>query len=224
MRGRLLVITLCLIATCAFQAQASIFSGGGGGTLQALFDSKGFDYIDVANYQTDLNFKLHGMMEFQLISESGPFADKLSFGVLEGQKTWWGTDYQRHTVFDRSAEPGATGSFMSNSADSDISFFISKRNPRRNWWKTHFYSFSPFNRFNSVQALFYQDPLNTNSYLIAWEGHHLLNPRSDGNYDDLVVRMTIHPAPEPATWVLLATGLVGLGVFVSAKRKRDVTQ
>jgi hypothetical protein len=223
MRARFLILTVCLLALSAFQAQASVFSGSGGSSLQSLFNDMGYDYIDVASYQTDLNFKLQGMMEFQLLGKSGPLADELSFGVLERRRRWWGTRYEHHTVFGRNADAGASVAFTSNNIGSDFGFFISKPRPRRWWRTTRYYSYSPFNRYNAVQALFYADPMNSNSYLIAWEGVHVGSPRSDQSYDDLVVRMTVHPAPEPATWVLLATGLVGLGIFASAKRKRDET-
>lgn len=221
MRGRLLTISLCFLALFAFQAQASVFSGSGGSSLQGLFNDMGYDYIDVANYQTDLNFKLQGMMEFQLLSKSGALADDLSFGVLETKRRWWGKRYEHHTMFGRNAEAGATSTFSSSNIGSNFGFFISKPHPWRWWRTTRYYSYSPYNRRNAVQALFYADPMNSNSYLIAFEGMFAGNPHRDHDYDDLVVRMTVHPAPEPATWVLLATGLVGLGIFASAKRKRN---
>jgi len=130
MKGRVLLIAFGVLALCAFQTHASVFSSSGGGALQNVFNSLGYEYIDVANYQTDLNFRLQGMMEFQLMSRSG--VNDLSFGVLES-----------------------------------YSFFIAKREGRRT---TRFYSYSPFNTNGAVQALFYRDPMDSNSYLLAWNG------------------------------------------------------
>lgn len=214
MKGRILLIALGVLALSAFQTHASVFSGSGGGSLQNVFNSLGYDYINVANYQTDLNFRLQGMMEFQLMSRSG--VTDLSFGVLESRSRRWGTYYSHKGVFDANAEVGATRSMVANEKSS-YGFYISKKEGRQT---TRYYSFSPFNTNGAVQALFYRDPLDSNSYLMAWNGLYAGSSHADQSYDNLVVRMTVHPAPEPATWVLLASGLVGLTVLYSARRKQ----
>jgi hypothetical protein len=215
MKRKILVLAISIAALAAVQSHASVFSGSGGGALQSTFADLGYGHIDVANYQTDINFKLHGMMEFELLTRSG--ADNLTFGVLESRQRWWGTRYKHNQVFGRNAEEGATGSFMADGENSTYGFYISKRSDRRT---RRYYSYSPFNRRGAVQALFYEDPQNSGSYLMAWSASYTGNPHSDRSYTDMVVRLTVHPAPEPATWVLLASGLFGLGVLYSVRRNQ----
>jgi hypothetical protein len=131
MKYKLYILAICVAALAFGPAQASVFSSSSASSLQSQFTGLGYGHIDVTNYQTDLNMKLAGMVDFQVLSKGGSISN-LSFGVLQGHERWWGTYYSHH---------------------------------------------------------------------------------------DLVVRMTVHPAPEPATWVLLATGLLGIGVFVTARRK-----
>jgi len=142
MKGKVLILGVCILALFAYHAQASVFSGSGGSSLQSLFNGIGYDNIDVADYQTDLNFSLQGMMEFQLLSKSG--SPNLSFGVLESRQRWWGTQYSHERVFGSGSTVGSTGMYSADNPNSAYGFYVSKRDPDR-WWRTNnYYSYSPF--------------------------------------------------------------------------------
>jgi len=126
LKGMLFIVAACIVALSVAVAQASVFSGSGGSSLQSTFNSLGYDYIDVADYQTDLNFSTQGMMEFELLSKNGSMSS-LSFGVLEGKSRWWGEYYRHHTVLGSSADVGSIGRFNMNDPRSTYGFYIQKQ-------------------------------------------------------------------------------------------------
>ena len=219
MKDKLLILALCIATLAGGQARASVFSGSGGSALQSVFNSLGYGHIDVASYQTDLNFQLEGMMEFELLGRSSGF-NGLRFGLLESRQRRWDTIYRHHEVFGAGAREGATRLLNFEPSNSTYGFYIEERDPRFWWRQTRSYSYSAFNKFGAVQALFYEDPLESGSYLIAWQSRWSGYSHYDRSYDDLVVKMSgVHPAPEPATWLLLTSGLVGAGVFLRARKQ-----
>lgn len=98
-----------------------------------------------------------------------------------------------------------------------------------------FYSEDSLNPNSSPQALVYRGDDNTvlqlpgfapgtfqsSEFIIAWEDLLRYGGNSDYDYNDLVVLVeSINPVPEPATILLIGSGLAGLGFF-SRKRRKD---
>jgi len=219
MKRRLLILGFCISALAAGPAGASVFSGSGSSALQSVFNTLGYGHIDAASYQTDLNFQFQGMMEFELLSRSSGY-NGIGFGLLETQQRRWSTLYRHQEVFSKSARVGESRLLNFDSPRSTFGFYIEQRDPYSWWRTTRSYSYSAFNRYGAIQALFYEDPLESGSYLIAWQSRWSGYTHYDQSYDDLVVKMSgVHPAPEPATWVLLASGLAGVGVFIRTRRR-----
>ncbi len=200
----------------ASPGHATVFGSASGARLQSVFNRLGYSSIDVADYQTDLTFQLAGMARFELLSRDLP---RLSFGVLETHQGGRGLRFRHHRIFGRRASVGSTAWFDMGRPGSEYSFFV-QRTGRRWWRRRNFYSYSPFNRHGAVQTLFYADPNQAGTYLLAWQGLYVGDPHSDNSYDDLVVRMSVHPAPEPATWILLAAALGGAGLVTVVRRRR----
>ena len=220
MKGKLFIIAVCAVALVSIQAQASVFSSSGATALQSTFRSLGYDYIDVTDYQTDLNMQLAGMVEFQLLNRG---MSNVSFGVLEARRSYWGQYYRHHQVLGENSRVGSLGRFNMDSPRSTYSFYIEARDPYRYWRTNRYYSYSPYNQYSATQALFYRNPHDSDEILIAFSGHRVGDTRYDRRYDDMIVRARVHPAPEPATWLLLGTGLSGLGVFVRMRRRQEIT-
>jgi len=203
-------------------ATASIFSySSGPNSLKMMFNNLGYDYIDVMNYQTDLNLDCQGYIEVELLGKSGMLDDQLGFGLVTLNRTTNPTGmYPRYDeIFSPGADVGSVATTGDITDPTRLGFYIYSKNGKH---PENLYSFSGWNRYNSVQSLFYKDPLHENTYLLAWEELNTRSPLSDKDYDDMVLKITLRPAPEPGTWLLFASGLLGAGLVILVRRKREI--
>jgi len=87
--------------------------------------------------------------------------------------------------------------------------------PEKNFW----YTDKTKNTCNSVQALIYELKPNQ-EWLIAWEDLYSKSRKSDNDYNDMFVKLSIAPivTPEPVSSALF---LLGSGALVAIKRSRS---
>jgi len=213
------VLTVSLVALLAASpVWASVFSTPGGGSLKNLFTELGYGYIDVAQYQTELNLNFHGYMEVQLLQKDGLFARHGSFGVAYWEKSRDpdGITLRHKELFG----PGEGGPSEVERIDFDtetqVGLFF---DPNLSGPHRRFYTWSGLNPRGSIQSLIYQDPFHENIFYVAWEDMNAGLRVSDRDYDDAIMKVTVYPAPEPATWLLLSVALLG-GAVAGLVRRR----
>jgi hypothetical protein len=168
MKFLLPVVVTCVFALCVSPATASVFAGSGGNQLQSVASPRAYEFVDVADYQTELNSTLMGAVEVDL-APTPEIVGKLG----QSNVTALGTSLLLGNRTEQALPGGDTGqSLFSGSLKQG------KDGPQATWW---------------------------------WYWWRKRRDWDDGGGGGVT------PAPEPATWILLATSLATAGLFVSRR-------
>ena len=165
MKLQLTVLVTCILALGMSQASASVFAGSGGNKLQSVATPQTYEFIDVADYQTELNNTLMGAVEVDLAPTPDIVGNLGRTHLPEaGNSLLLGASSQRSLP---GGEP-VTSLLGGGKGGND--------GPQTTWWWW-------------------------------WWNRRRWDDGPGG----------VTPAPEPATWVLLMSGLAAAGLFVSRR-------
>jgi hypothetical protein len=166
-----------------------------------LLDNKFSDYPafwgnSSGGFDTDIYFKKTSAYSGAALTvEIAGYANYNSFGWYE----WDSSGYTLHQIFAGSDSAASAGTFAPS---AEYGFYLLNKTghlfmSQAGAWGSTDPSFQHF-------AVFQQDPG------VYWLGIEDLPGGGDKDYNDMVVQVAAAPVPEPATMLLLGSGLIGL--------------